>query len=351
MTARQCEPMTRPRRLAVTVLGAIWLAVWSLSARAQAPDVQLAPSAAIDCMTPAPAQRGTPAYPEGMLEHGEGARVLVELVFDRPDRKPEVEVLESQGRGEFVTAVKDHVTRFRIPCAAAADLPVRLRQEYLFRPDGRKVLWTTPNDLGDAARRRVLECMAAKDGSKNPGYPIWARRAGAQGRVLAKLRFTGPDLPPEVSVHAASRAVRLLAKQTVQPWAEGLRLPCMEGFAVESFIEFVFMLEGEPPYGFRNTDFVSFLRMAKNLEQPGAVFDTQTMGCPFDVALDYRQPYYPNRVGEREAAQPSRRLLLEWLSTLVLDLKPGEQDAVAGDTANFTVPCIKIDFTPKEKSS
>lgn len=351
MNVRPSEPMTRPMRRAVTALGAACLAVWAPMVQAQAPDVRLAPSAAIECMTPAPALRGVPVYPEGMLEHGESARVLVELVFDRPDSTPELKVLESQGRSEFIAAVKDHVTRFRIPCAAAADLPVRLQQEYVFRPDGRKVHWTTPTDLGDAARSRVLKCMAAKDGSKHPQYPTWARHAGAQGRVLAKLRFTGPDLPPEVTVHAASRAVKLLATQTVQPWAERLRLPCIEGFAVESFVEFVFMLEGEAPFGFRNTGFVSFLRMAKNLEQPGAVFDTQSMGCPFDVALDYLQPYFPNRVGELEAAQPSRRPLLEWLSTLVLDLKPAEQDAVAGDTANFTVPCMKIDFNPKEKSS
>ena len=285
------------------------------------------------------------------MKRGEGGRVLVELSFGGPDLAPAVQVLEQSGDESLVQAVKAHVSAFRVPCAEALALPVRLRQDYAFVPDKGKVMWTTPADEADAARRRVLKCMASKDGSKYPEYPDWARRAGVQGRVLAKLRFTGPDLPPEVTVHAASRDVQQLAKQSVKPWAEDMRLPCMEGFAVEGLISFLFRIEGDRPFGFRNTDFLSFLRMSKNLEQPGAVFDTQAMGCPFDVAIYYLQPYYPNRVGEVQAAHPSRRPLLEWLSTLVLNLNREQQDAVAGDTVRFTVPCIKIDFNPKEKTS
>lgn len=335
-------------RLATLLLAS--LAAFAGMARAQAPEVQLAPSRLVDCLTPPAAQRGQPAYPADMDKSGEGGRVLLELVFTGADRAPEVDLFEPQVENGLVQAVKAHVAAFRIPCAEAADLPVRLRQEYLFQA-GSPVLWTTPTDEAAASRARVLKCMAANDGSKHPEYPIWARRVEAQGRVLAKLRFTGPDLPPEVTVHASSRAVQGLAEDAVLPWAAKLRLPCIEGAAIETFIRFVFRMEDGKAFGFRDTSFYAFLRSARNREQPGAVFDTHTMACPFDLTLIYRQPYFPNQVGERDAAQASRRPLLEWLSTLVLDLKPGQQDAVTGDTATFTVPCIKIDLTPKEKTS
>ncbi|MBA4176707.1 MAG: hypothetical protein C0505_09115 [Leptothrix sp. (in: Bacteria)] len=331
-------------------LAALLLITLAGIARAQAPDVQLAPSRLVECLTPPAALRGQPEYPTALDKRGEGGRVLVEMVFTGVDRRPEVNVLENQGDESLAQAVKAHVTAFRMPCAEAADLPVRLRQNYIFKP-GSPVLWTTPTDEAAASRARVLKCMAANDGSKHPDYPAWARRVGAQGRVLAKLRFSGPDLPPEVALHASSRAVQRLAEDAVQPWAAKLRLPCIEGAAIETFVQFVFRVEDAPAFGFRDATFFSFLRRAKNLDRPGAVFDTATMACPFDLTLIYRQPYYPNQVGERDAAQASRRPLLEWLSTLVLDLGQAQQDSVAGDTVTFTVPCLKIDFNPKEKTS
>ena len=339
-----------PKAMRLAPLLVAALAAAAGPARAQAPEVQLAPSRLVECLAPPAAQRGQPEYPQELNKGGEGGRVLLELVFTGADRAPEVKLLAPQVENGLARAVKAHVAAFRIPCAEATDLPVRLRQEYIFKP-GNPVLWTTPTDEAAASRARVLKCMATHDGSRHPEYPAWARRVEAQGRVLAKLRFTGPDLPPEVTVHASSRAVKGLAEDAVLPWAAKLRLPCIEGAAIETFMRFVFRMEDGKAFGFRDTTFISFLRSARNLEQPGAVFDTHTMACPFDLTLIYRQPYYPNQVGERGAAQAARRPLLEWLSTLVLELKPEQQDAVAGDSVSFTVPCVKIDLNPKEKTS
>ncbi len=320
------------------------------AAQAQGPEVQLAPSRVVDCLTPPVAQRGEPEYPFEPWKRGQGGRVLVELVFAGTDRAPEVDVIESQGDKALVKAVEAHVAAFRTPCAEAGDLPVRLRQEYVFSPDKRKAVWTTPADMADRGRSRVLKCMAANDGSKGPAYTSWARRDEIEGNVLAKLRFTAPDRPPEVSVHAASRLMKQVATNIVAPWAAKLRLPCIEGAAVESIVVFAFRLDNSV-FGFMNPGLVQFLRLAKNLEQPGAVFDTTAMGCPFEVRLNYRQPYFPSAVGQVGAAMPERQPLLDWLSTLELDLKPEQLDTVLGDTATFTVPCIKIDFNPKEKTS
>lgn len=340
-----------PARLAAYLVSGMGLLGAAVPpAQAQAPDVQLAPSRVVACLTPPVARRGEPEYPFAPWKRGEGGRVLVELVFAGPDLAPEVAVIESQGDDALVQAVKAHVATFRTPCAEAADLPVRLRQDYVFTSDKRKVSWTAPADAADPARRRVLKCMAAKDGSKGPEYPPWARRNEAQGSVLAKLRFTAPDQPPEVSTYAASRAMKQMAQDAVMPWAARLRLPCMEGAAVESVVTFVFRLDNAA-FGFRNIGFLQFLRMAKNLEQPGAAFDTPSMGCPFDVRLQYLQPFFPNRVGQVGEAAAPRQPLLDWLSTLELELGLGQQDAVLGDTVTLTVPCIKIDFNPKEKTS
>lgn len=327
------------------------LATLGGTARAQAPDVQLAPSRVVECLTPAAAQRGEPEYPFEPWKRGEGGRVLVEMTFTSAAGQPDVKVIESKGDSSLVTAVKAHVARFRTPCAEAADLPVRLRQNYVFTPDRRKVAWTTPADAADPARLRVLKCIATKDGSKRPHYPDWARRDNVQGNVLAKLRFTSPELPPQVTVHAASPRMKDLAENAVLPWTEKLRLPCMEGAAVDAIYSFVFRMEGEGPFGFKQLGFMQFLRGAKNLEQPGADFDTRTMACPFDVKLIYLRPYFPSQVGELGEPEPARQPLLDWLSTLELDLKPAQQDFLLGDTVTLTVPCVKLNLTPKEKTS
>lgn len=333
-------------RLATLLLTS--LAALAGVARAQAPDVQLAPSRVVECMTPVAAKRGQPVYPQVAANRGEGGAVLVELVFAGIDIEPEVKVLASRGNAELVDAVKSHVAVLRVPCAEAADLPVRLRQQYLFKPEG--VVWTTPADVADSSRGRVLKCLVPPEGKRSPEYPLWARRQEVQGNVLAKMRFTAPDRPPEISVYAASLGTQRLAELTIRPWVESWRLPCIEGAAVESIVSFVFRLDKDV-FGFRNVSFLQFLRMAKNLEQPGASFDTQTMGCPFDVRLNYLQPHFPNRLGQVGEPDPTRRTLLDWLSTLELNLAKNQQDAVLGDTVNLTVPCIKIDLTPKEKTS
>lgn len=340
------------RRVAWSVLGIALLATLMPAVRAQSPDVQLAPSRVVGCMTPPVAQRGEPEYPFAPWKRREGGRVLVELTFAGADLEPEVKVLDSQGDEAMVSAVKAHVARFRTPCAEAAELPVRLRQDYVFTPDKRKVAWTIPADAADPARRRVLKCLVPPEGSRATDYPLWARRQQVQGNVLARMRFTAPDRPPEVSVYAASRGMKRMAELTIRPWVEQWRLPCIEGAAVETLVTFVFRLDKDV-FGFKSMSFLQFLRMAKNLEQPGAAFDTRTMGCPFDVRLNYLQPHFPNSVGQvgEPEPQPARQALLDWLSTLELNLAVNQQDAVLGDAVTLTVPCAKIDLNPKEKTS
>lgn len=315
-------------------------------AHAQGMDVQLAPSAAVACMTPPAAQRGEPEYPFDPWKRGEGGRVLVELIFTGRDIAPEVKVLAKTGDWRLVETVETHVATFRVPCLQYADIPLRLRQDYVFEPDQRKVSWTAPVDTADTGRREQLRCMAPYDGSKGPEYPMRALREGVVGNVLARLQFTAPDQPPTVTSYGGKLAMKRLAANS-ESYAAKLRLPCMVR-PVEVVMTFKYRLEGDRPFGFKNITFMQWLGTLKGINEMRASFDTNGMGCPFDVKLHYRQPHFPNLVGQADAPDARRQALLEWLSTHVLDLRPEQFDSVFGDEATFTVPCIKIDLKPKE---
>ncbi len=336
-----------PRRFRLPA--ALVLCCLAATAVAQTPDIQLAPSPAVRCLTPAEDERGEPEYPFAPWKRGEGGEVRVELIFTGATLAPEVKVLSAQGDDDFVAAVKAHVRRFRVPCIEDSDVPVRLAQIYVFVHEKKLVNWSAPDDLADVERRQMLQCMAAQDGSKSPVYPRWAREDGVQGNVLAQLRFTAPDRPPAITLYTTGRTGRDLGV-SVRDWAQKLRMPCLTGKPVESVVIFKFRLEGEPPFGFRPFELRQFLALVKNRERLDARFDTRDMGCPFDVALTYRQPHLSNLLGEFGPPRLERRPLLDWLSKLELNFtKQSDLDATLGDTTNIAIPCVVINLIPQEK--
>lgn len=333
----------------------VHLLAWVLAAAAlpagalaQALDVQLAPSSAVACMTPAAAERGEPEYPFAPWKRGEGGEVKVELIFTGATLAPEVKILDGKADPELVAAVREYVKRFRVPCIEANQIPLRLSQTYVFLPDQRQIAWSRPMDEADPARRELLGCVVANDGSKTPTYPIAARREDIQGNVLASLQFTAVDQAPKVRTYFAGRDMRVLG-QAVEAWAQKLRMPCLGVQAVESVVVFQFRLAGDAPFGFRPLDLRQFLSMAKNRDSLQANFDTRSMGCPFEVALIYRQPHLSNQVGEVAASRPERRAFLEWLASIELSLPSQQQKAVLGDTARIAIPCVDINLRPASK--
>ncbi len=276
--------------------------------------------------------------------------MVVEAIFTGPTLEPEIKVIESQGDASLVKSVRLHVAALRVPCLRDDEIPLRLRQEYVFKFEERKVDWTRPVDQADAGRRQQLECMAANDGSKTPEYPDWARRIELEGNMLAKLHFTAPDQPPQVTIYAASRQMKDLAR-SVEDWTEKLRLPCMVGGPLVGVVPFSFRIQGSKPFGFKSIGFLQLLRLGKDLDKQDVSFDTRTMACPFDIELQYRQPYLPNSVAENGPPVAARRPLLEWMSALVLDLNTRQLDAVLGDQIALEVPCLKLQLKPQEKTS
>ena len=308
----------------------------------QATELMLSPSPAVRCLTPTVAERGAPEYPAREWKQGSRGRVLVDLIFTTPDLRPEVTVMEQEGNDDFVDAVRKHVNRFRVPCLEHADIPVRLRQEYLFRPTERSALSAAPVDTADASRQRMLACVVKA--TPEPDYPLQALRQGVQGRLLVKLKFTGSDQAPEVTVHTrpASEVFTPAARQ----WAAKLRMPCHGGGPVTAEWLLVYRLKNASSYGFRDLSLKQFVGAIRDIETRRVFFDFSTMNCPFSVRLTYMQPHLPNTVREIEARESARQPFLDWLSMASLKLSERNLDAVFGDSVVLTVPCGKIDLGP-----
>lgn len=322
---------------------------------AQATELTLSPSPAVRCLTPAMPERGAPEYPAREWKQGSPGRVLVELIFTTPDRRPEVKVIAQDGSDDFVDAVRQHVNGLRVPCLEHADIPVRLRQEYLFRPTERGVLSAAPADTADAARQRLVACVVKPE--PEPDYPLQALRQGVQGRLLVRMKFTGPDQAPEVTV-VTRPASKVFSSGAIE-WAAKFRMPCHSGGPVTGEWLLLYRLKGATSYGFRELSLKQFVGNIRDIETQRVFFDFTTMNCPFNVRLTYMQPYLPNGVREIEAREPARQPFLDWLSKANLKLTERNLDAVFGDSVVLAVPCGNIALDgpsaplptlPKEKS-
>ena len=314
---------------------------------AQAQQVELEPSAASRCLQPPAAERGVPEYPFAAWKNQEKGTVKVELEFTTPDKRPRVAVLERDGPRSLVDAVEEHVRSYRVPCLTAAETPSRLRIEFVFKPDDRRVAWSRPTDADSERRLTALRCVAHDSGKKLPAYPDDALRGQVQGRVLARLRFVAPDQPPEAEVFGQASAE--LLTRAIRRWVSGYRMPCLEGAPVEAIWTFVYRFEGEA-FGFKPLDLLQLMGVTKDIETQRLQMDTNTMACPFDVQFQYRQPFAKNFVGELGPTDPSRRPLLDWMQGIQLNLARRPMDTVFGDTTTISVPCAKINLKPKENS-
>lgn len=299
------------------------------------------PSAALSCLTTGASER--PAYPEDSLRRKDGGTVKLELEFAGPDAPPRVTVLNENVTFEALTdATRRHVAGFRIPCMAPGSPPVRLRQDYVFVPnDGRKVMSSRPVDLAQPDKAARLSCMSHVDGEIAPAYSDAARREGVEGNVYAELRFTSPHVEPEVRILAVERRKARLT-DALHVYAKGLRLPCLTGEAASFRILYHFRLDGGKRVILSDMSLSSFLGAVQQL--PPAYFDMNTMGCPFDLRIDYMQPHAANSVGELDTVRPERKPLMDWLSSLRFKLLESVNTSLLGDSFTLHVPCGILDL-------
>lgn len=329
--------MTLLHRLALLVMGPWWCAM------AAANEPVLAPGPVDRCLV---VGEGLPDYPFTPFKRNESGRVLVELSFTTPDLRPAVKVLQQEGDDSFVDAVKAHVRHYRLPCLGEGDVPAVLRRDFIFKPDQRTVRWVDQADEAALRRSAQLSCWQHVSGKRAPEYPWRAERANVFGNVLVQLRFVSPDGEPQVTVHAPEN-VDMLAGAS-HDWARGLRLPCLHDGPIDVVWTMQYRFEGDPAFGFKPMAFRNYLANIQGITEQRVQFDTTTMNCPFDVRVQYRQPFMPNHVGDVGTHNPARRPLLHWLAAQQLTLTRAQHRAVFADTVTLTIPCIRLNLNAKE---
>lgn len=327
-------------------LHALTLAASLGCAQAAAQDIDLDTSPALRCLTPASNGERQPAYPTDALRTDLGGRVQVALDFTVAEGAPLVTVLMRDSSEYFVQAVRQHVRTWRVPCLAEAGGRARLVFDFLFRPDDRKVVWTTPDDVADEGRREMLRCVVHVSGEKGPEYHRRAQQMGVRGNVYAMLRFVAPDQPPIAELLGHRHAADLV--KSSEAWVNGLRMPCLAGGDLRASWMFMYRFEGDSPFGFRPMTLLQYMAHVKDLDKQTVEFDTRTMSCPFDLRLRYLQPQASNRVGQVGDVDPARQALIAWLESSELQLRGTTALAVYADEARITVPCVKINLKPKE---
>ena len=308
------------------------------------PEVLLPPSDAQACLSPAEGDRVRPVYPAEELRLKDHTTVHADLVFDAPDHRPTVEFLDGNHVGAFEESVRDYARQLRVPCMKPGAAPVRLHQDFVFEPnDGRKVVWTAVSDQADVRRRELLKCGTwpkGRDGYIR--YPTTAVQSRLQGVVVVRALFVDPAEPPEVTVidDAGSGAFVL----AVRPYLEQMRVPCLKDEPVAFHMFFNFRLDGTSAtkHVLKDLDLQTYLGVASSA--PSAYFDTNTMGCPFDVRLKFRQPFEPNGISELETDVPARHAFLDWLASLKVDMEPAKAKELFGQVSTIHVPCAKLDI-------
>jgi len=301
-------------------------------------------SQALGCLSPAPAERGVPEYPEELLQGRIGRELRVELRFDAPDAAPTVTFAEPRFEHAFEAAVQAHARRLRVPCMAAGAAPVRLTQTYAFLPhDGRKVTWTAPRDA-DEARQQTFSACTAHPGQEDFTYPTMALRDEEEGTVAVRMTFGAPDAAPSVELLMPAPDRRLTGDALDK--AAGYRMPCHAGGPVSVVKSFDYRIVGSTRLPvLKDMDLLAFLRSVRNADDVPVRFDLDRMGCPFDVRVIHLQPFARNWVGELGATRAERAPLLDWLATLELSI-PDKRlaNAVYGKRFTLSIPCGKIDL-------
>jgi hypothetical protein len=232
-------------------------------------------------------------------------------------------------------------------CAASASGALRAAEPPMALP-GATAAASAASESEAQRTKRLMACLHHTEGVKQLEYPDALRRRGAQGRVVARLRFTAADQPPEVELlhRPAAREFQFFVDDHVRK----LRLPCHDGAAFRLQQLYVFKIEGSK-FGFRpGLGFEELLQHARTRTPQTVVLDTSTMGCPFHIRYFYLQPSGRNGVWVDEPGPtlPSRRPLLDALADSELTLVGSSLSAVYADTARLQVPCGRFELKPSD---
>jgi hypothetical protein len=299
------------------------------------------PSSAVVCLTPALAVRGLPAYPADELKMKAGAKVRVQLTFESANASPGVQVLANTGMPEFADSVRDFVQRYRLPCLADGEAPVRASQEFVFDPgDGRKIVY---KGLSPEPEASIPQSCFHQPGS-GPRYPMAATQNAEGGTLLARVSFEQTDASPKVRILYNARSPTL--ERAIQSHLEAYRFTCPlpGGRPVVATQTFSFVIDGASRYAFKDIGLPEFLRMVDPAGLTNARFDFNQLSCPFDLSVTVRRPYAENVVGEYGEADPRRRPFMEWLRQLTVVLPKKMEPYLFGQSMKVSVPCLRLEL-------
>ena len=250
-------------------------------------------------------------------------------------------VLTTNSFSRLVDAVRDHVRKFRVPCLPPGGEPVRLDQQYVFRPgDARPVFALEPVDQADAERDRQAACLMRITPGERPHYPQSMVRQGTQGNLLVRMRFTSPTAAPEASFLAGPNSRPLRA--AVEDFIQGYRLPCLSGEPKTMRMAFIFRLEGGERSLLKDMPLLQFLRAARTL--PPAQFDFGSMGCPFDLQVTHFQPFDTHTVSQVGESRPERSDFMRWIARIPLRLTDNQAQELLATDFTLSVPCGRLDL-------
>jgi hypothetical protein len=333
-----------PRRARLLLSLACALIGFAGVARAD-PTAELASSPAQRCLFPAVDDRVKPEYPSTLYKLKLGGTVGAEFEFEAPDKAPSVH-FDGEPRPEWARSIEKYASQLRVPCMTAADKPVRLRQSFAFVPnDGRKVAWTTPVDVANAARSEMLKCIV-RPSTDLISYPGVMERLRVDADVIARLRFFDPKAAPTVQV--LSDGGDPAFEGAISDYVQALRVPCLVGGPIDVNFSFQFRVEGGGRplrrHTLKDLSLVTFLGSVKPVAPGSAFFDTTDMKCPFDVRLTFRQPFELNRIDELDDDVPARHPLLDWLGERELNVDKKLAGELLYQQMTIHIPCLKIDL-------
>ena len=347
---RATEPLWRSTVLAWLLIAAAPHAAHAaapFAAHAASTDLEiLRPAEPLSCLTSMAGAAGGPVYPAAVSPMV-NAVVRVQLVFASAEQAPEASVSYNSGGDAFAEVVRQHVSRYRLPCLPSGQT-FNAAQEFQFiaKDDRPRVL---PSEARDSEPVTLTpECMQGLITAEPPRMPeaniVFGRPAA--GNVLLTMTFDGPAAPPQVVVVYDGGNRRLAAAATAS--ALTYRLLCMKPGdpKLRAVRQFNFRWAGDGVIGLKpQLTLVELLGLVKGLQQQTARFDLATMACPFDVQFAPRQPHAENYVSQIGAPDPNRREFIEWLRAITLDLPTPMMRTAFGETSIVSVPCVLLDLS------
>lgn len=299
------------------------------------------PQTLLSCLTPTAAALPTPVYPAERLAANKGSVVKVRIKFKDASAAPELDFFyNSGGSSEFVSAVRERVSAYRLPCLPAGAEPVVATQVFHFLPEGDRVVSGRAFPDGPSQTCRLVE-----EPERAPGFPRTANSTGAAfGTVLMELTFRDKTSPPTARVlYKSHRAHNFVS--VVEEHVSAYRLDCSPPYKPVSLTQVFRFQGGSASYGLRDMTLKQFVSGLDKLESHRVRFDFSTMGCPFDVRVVLYQPHARNAVRQRGAGNPARHEFIDWLSSVSLRLPPEVADDVLGTGVTVSVPCGVLDLT------